>query len=384
MFTVRDPQQHRVLRSATAQVYSMTNLRNYEAHVDECTELFLAILKKHEGRAIDVTEYIHWYAFDVIAAITFQKRLGFLDEGKDMLGMVATRSFSAKYFAFAGQVPWAHPYLLGNRRMMGLLAKLYPDMPDPHGTLFGHIEKQIEQYDLEERQNGRTDFLQQLRRKDDQDRANHKRDLMNHLSNNVLAGSDTIAIALRAIFYHLVKTPRVYKNLVDEITEADSKGLLSNLVTYQESQNLVYLQAVMKEAMRLHPSIAFPLERVVPPEGTQLCGYDLPGGTIVGVLAPLINRNQEIFGHDVEDFRPERWIEADSERLKLMERTYLTFGHGPRGCIGKNIAFLEMSKFVPEVIRRFDVQWASGSKPWTITAGWFWKQRDINLVFRSR
>lgn len=46
------------------------------------------------------------------------------------------------------------------------------------------IEEQIDQYDREERQ-GRTDFLQQLRRKDDPDRANHKRDLMNHLSNNV-------------------------------------------------------------------------------------------------------------------------------------------------------------------------------------------------------
>lgn len=115
----------------------MTNLRNYEAHVDECTELFLGILKKHEGQPIDIVEYIHWYAFDVIASITFQKRLGFLDHEKDMLGLVATRSFSAKYFAFAGQVPWVHPYLLGNRRMMAMLARLYPDTPDPHGTLFG-------------------------------------------------------------------------------------------------------------------------------------------------------------------------------------------------------------------------------------------------------
>lgn len=76
--------------------------------------------------------------------------------------------------------------------------------------------------------------------------------------------------------------------------------------------------------MRLHPSIAFPLERVVPPEGAHLCGYDLPEGTIVGALAPLINRNKEVFGDDVEEFRPERWLEADPERLKLMERTYMT------------------------------------------------------------
>lgn len=128
--------QHRMLRSATTQVYSLTNLRNYEPHVDECTELFLGILRKYEGRPVDVCDYIHWYAFDVIAAITFQKRLGFLDNEGDVRGMVATRSFSAKYFAFAGQLPWVHPYLLGNRRMMAFLGKFYPDMPDPHGTLF--------------------------------------------------------------------------------------------------------------------------------------------------------------------------------------------------------------------------------------------------------
>lgn len=56
-----------------------------------------------------------------------------------------------------------------------------------------------------------------------------------------LAGSDTIAIAVRGIFYYLVKSPRVYNKLVDEITKADSEGLLSNLVTFQESQDLVYL-----------------------------------------------------------------------------------------------------------------------------------------------
>lgn len=80
----------------------------------------------------------------------------------------------------------------------------------------------------------------------------------------------------------------------------------------------------MKEAMRLHPSIAFPLERVVPMEGAHVCGIDLPAGTIVGCMAPLINRNKDIFGPDVDTFRPERWLEAGPEHLKLMERTYFT------------------------------------------------------------
>ncbi|KIV90486.1 hypothetical protein PV10_07788 [Exophiala mesophila] len=383
MFTVRDFKQHRLLRSATTQVYSMTNLRNYEPHVDECTRIFIELMKKKQGKPVDVVTYVHWYAFDVIASITFQKRLGFLDNEGDVLGMVSTRTFSAKYFAFIGQVPWLHQYLLGNRRMVLLMKKMFPNTPDPHGTLFATISEQIDQYDREERQ-GRTDFLQQLRRKDDPDRLNHKRDLMNHLSNNILAGSDTTAIAIRAIFYFLVKTPQVYARLREEIDQAERDGKLSELVTYEESQTLRYLQAVIKEAMRLHPSIAFPLERVVPQEGARIGNYSLPHGTVVGVLPPLINRNKAVFGDDVDTFRPERWINADPEHLKTMERFYTTFGHGSRGCIGKNIALLEICKFVPEVLRRFDLEWASPSDTWTLTAGWFWRQKDITMLFNPR
>ena len=136
MFTVRDSKQHRVLRSATAQVYSMTNLRHYEPHVDECVSIFTELIKKHEGEAIDMVEYVHWFAWDVIASITFQKRFGFLDNQGDVLGLAANRKLSAQYLALMGQVPWLHPYLLGNRRMMQLIHMLFPKAPDPHGTLF--------------------------------------------------------------------------------------------------------------------------------------------------------------------------------------------------------------------------------------------------------
>lgn len=145
MFTTRNLQEHRELRSATASVYSMSNLKNYEPHVDECSEIFLGLLEKTQGQTVDIAEYLHFYALDVIAAITFQNRLGYLESQQDLLGLVASRGFSAKYFGVVGQVPWIHPYLFGNRRIMKWLAKLYPNMPDPHGTLFA--VRRIEQFD---------------------------------------------------------------------------------------------------------------------------------------------------------------------------------------------------------------------------------------------
>jgi cytochrome P450 len=56
-----------------------------------------------------------------------------------------------------------------------------------------------------------------------------------------MAGSDTTAIALRSIIYHLIKTPRVYQKLQDEIDESDQEGLLSPIIKYHESLKLPYL-----------------------------------------------------------------------------------------------------------------------------------------------
>lgn len=88
-------------------------------------------------------------------------------------------------------------------------------------------------------------------------------------------------------------------------------------------------QAVIKEAMRVHPSNCYPLERVVPNEGAMVCGHFLPGGTIVSMMAPVINRAKNVYGEDADDFRPERWLEADTETLKAMERTFFTAGLPP-------------------------------------------------------
>ena len=79
----------------------------------------------------------------------------------------------------------------------------------------------------------------------------------------------------------------------------------------------------MKEALRIHPGVAFPLERYVPPEGAVICGKAVPGGTNVSVNAAVIHMDKNIFGPDADQFRPERWIDASPDQLKLMDRSFL-------------------------------------------------------------
>jgi cytochrome P450 len=75
----------------------------------------------------------------------------------------------------------------------------------------------------------------------------------------------------------------------------------------------------------------------------------------VGCNAWVLHRRPEVFGGDVDVFRPERWIEASPEKLKEMKATMFQFGAGARTCIGKNVSLLEVYKLVPSFLRRFEV-----------------------------
>lgn len=173
------------------------------------------------------------------------------------------------------------------------------------------------------------------------------------------AGSETTAISLAAVFYFLLKNPRCYHKLLTELNDAVKEGTIENrhngLVSWQESQKLPYLDACIKEAFRLHPAAGLPLERVVPPQGVEICGEHIKGGTIVGCSAWIIHRRREIYGEDVDFYRPERWLDAGKEQLKEMNGTMFQFGAGARTCIGKNISLLEVYKLVPSFLRRFEV-----------------------------
>lgn len=180
------------------------------------------------------------------------------------------------------------------------------------------------------------------------------------------AGSETTAISLGAVFYHLLRTPAALARLRAEIDAAGRGGAFadnaSGLVTWHEAQRLGYLDACVKEAFRLHPAPGLPMERVAPPQGAEVAGCFVPGGTVVGCSAWVLHRNRQVFGEDVEVYRPERWLvdetkdkEGEEARIKEMTGTMLQFGMGSRTCIGKNISLLEIYKLVPSLLRRFEV-----------------------------
>lgn len=206
------------------------------------------------------------------------------------------------------------------------------------------------------------DFLARfLEAKDEFPEVVNDSQVFSYTVSNMNAGSDTTAISLRAILYYTLKHPRVMKKLRQELDQAFREGRISNPVSWKQSQELPYLDAVIKEALRLHPAVGLLLERTVP-DGLQLPDgpYLLPG-TIVGANPWIIHRHP-VFGTDVDSFIPERWLRSEDEtegefnsRKQNMVRATFTFGAGPRTCIGKNISLLEMYKLIPSLFLTYQV-----------------------------
>jgi cytochrome P450 len=347
LFSTRDPAEHRIAKRKVGAAYSLPNLLQSEDAVDSCIELFMRRLRELTANdtPIDLGTWLQYFAFDVVGEVTFATKLGFLEKGTDVDGMMAAIEGMLAYAALCGQMPELHKYLLGNP----LFAMLMPAMETWNQVLVFTLKAINSRASI--KRDGEliaadTDGRDMLSRwayvkSSDPDKMS-TRDIVVHLSTNVFAGSDTTAIALRAIIYFLCRTPAAESKLIAELDAADVAGKLSKPISYNEALALPYLLAVVRESMRMHPSVGLLMERHVPAGGLEIHGHHLPAGTVVGINPWVTNRNEEAFP-DPDTFKPERWLTADAEQRKRMDFVWeLNFGGGSRKCIGRNISWIEI------------------------------------------
>lgn len=176
----------------------------------------------------------------------------------------------------------------------------------------------------------------------------------------LLAGADTVTIGLTSVVYFVGKHRHVASKLRAEL---DASGLPMP-PPWSHIHKLPYLDATIREAFRCHP-IGAMLSRRGVPEGPGLAledGRTLPAGTAVAVSGYATHFNKEYYGDDVYAFRPERWLQGETEseetyaeRIRLMNKADLTWGHGDRACMGKNIARCEMYKLMATLYSVWDV-----------------------------
>jgi cytochrome P450 len=206
----------------------------------------------------------------------------------------------------------------------------------------------------------------------------------------VLAGADTTAMIMRAVFYHVLKNPRVYAKLCAEVRSTQQAFVP---VSNAQARAMPYLDAVIREALRLNAPVCMALERIVPPEGLRLPdGRFIPGGQIVGMNPYVLARNKRVFGEDAEKFNPDRWLRQDGEddqqhrkRVKFWwDNAVIAFGGGSRVCIGKHLALMEIYKVVPTLLATFDIELDDPHEVWWTCQRWFYWTRGVVCRLRPR
>ncbi|KAJ6088604.1 hypothetical protein N7486_009865 [Penicillium sp. IBT 16267x] len=361
VFSDRDIKRHSDNRKKFTGLYSMSSVVNYEPFVNRCIDIFFQRLDEFADRkqVFDLGHWFQCYAFDVIGDITFGQRFGFLDHGNDIDGAINAVHQILVYSTLVGIYPKWHLRLfntLSKFKSSGAagrayIAKFVRDKIDL-------LEQERNNVDKPATETSKTpDFLTKMMKARDED---PEKVTDYHLfamgQSNVAAGSDTTAVSLSAIMWYLLNSPEALGKLRDEIHEFTQKGRCSVNITFNETQEMPYLQAVMKEALRLHPATGLPMWRVVPAGGAQLSDRFFPEGTVVGINTWVAHYDEKVFPN-ARAFRPERWLESETEpeKLKEMNQMYMPFGLVSRTCLGKHISILEMSKLIPRILRDYDL-----------------------------
>ncbi|KAH6683345.1 cytochrome P450 oxidoreductase [Halenospora varia] len=378
-FSQQDEKKHTFRRRMINNIFTINSVLESEPYIDSVTEAFLKRMAEFadSNTVVDMSEWLHMYTFDVIGELFFGRMFGFIHSGKDVGGYIGAVDTILPHAIKMAVIPiWQRPFQIF---MIPFSAKFRGAI-----TKFNALAAASKQY-VDERVNGksdRTDMLEKLlgvmkEKSPDFDIT----DVYTESYTAIFAGSDTTAIALRSAIYHLCKNPKIYAKLQAEIDSFQKEGKLSEHITYAEAMKMPYTCATVKEAMRVHPSIALTFPRHVPRGGAMISGKYFPEGYRVGVNPYVLHYQPSIFGHDAEDFNPDRWFRPDAA---VMDRYMFQFGSGTRGCIGKNVALAELHKFLPEFLRSFNVELVDPTKEWKEHNTWFVKQTDIDCRVSKR
>ncbi|MCJ1237850.1 hypothetical protein MMC14_005837 [Varicellaria rhodocarpa] len=198
-------------------------------------------------------------------------------------------------------------------------------------------------------------------------------EIENSLSDFMIAGSETIATTLTSIFYFLVRDPEIHRQVSNEVRnsfprEAD--------ITTDSVAELSLLNAVIKEAMRLCPSLPMVLPRITTEPGATVCGYWLPPGTYVS-FCQLAAYSSRLNFASPERFVPRRWL-PDSKLSPHNARVFQPFSVGPRNCIGKGLGLAAVRTIVAKTLWNFDVARGEEDWEWTSQKSFFvWEKRPL-------
>ncbi|KAJ3579579.1 hypothetical protein NPX13_g989 [Xylaria arbuscula] len=369
---VIDRADHARKRRVLSAAYAIKNLQEWEFKVvDKVERLF----KKFDASCtaplpkgqiypdpkdvnIDYRQWTNYFTLDAITDIGLSESLGLLDQGHDMVTAMRPDGTTYKADIRESLYPNARKqaHLIWSYDYYKLLNKLVDIIPYYRKMTVAGINweaivnnashRRLQRYKAGEK--GDDFFLSLMENKKGEPNNLPWGEICAEINIMMNAGSVTTAIAVTNVLYELLKQPKILAKLREEVDAALDPNEV--VAPFSKVKNLPYLKACLDEALRLQPPTPQNLGRVTPPEGMNIMGEYIPGNTSVGMSALVAHRDETVFPN-ADKFIPERWF---GEAGKSLQSSFITFSAGGRGCIGRNITYLEQQILIASLVHRYE------------------------------
>lgn len=346
-----DPKR-KVERSKTfASGFAQSSLLRSEDVISGTISQLLDHMDRYEQskEPMELDKFFTYTAFDIVGEMLCSKPFGFLKEGKDVNNAIATNFFFQELVTWASHLRELH-YIAVNPIMTWL--SLTPASwlgETAFAAVRDRMARPVNNFDM---------LSHWLKYVDENPNKATTRDIMAQATNVTAAGSDTTSSLLQSVFYHLLRNPKTLEAARAEVAQIQNSD---RVLPFSAVRELPYLNACIKEALRIHTPIPMPLPRLAPKEGIEIGGRRFSEGITVSGSPWVLHRSRDLWGDGADEFKPERWLGDDAARL---ERYFMPFGVGFMACPGQHLARIEALKITSTIIRDYDLQLVHPEKEW--------------------
>ncbi|KAF2873642.1 putative benzoate 4-monooxygenase cytochrome P450 [Massariosphaeria phaeospora] len=358
------PEVHKLRRGAMAQFFSKANVAKLEPRVLSRIQQLCKRIEEHkkEGKPVDISNAYRCFATDIVTDFAVPKTRNFLDHP------TFNAVFNRVVRDTAGVINW--------NRHIRFLYPLMVNIPrsivtllDKDGSTLAMVDNQQDLYDqakavVESTNPKPTPTVMDVLFKHPS--LPPKEKTLSRMFGEVVtvigAGTETTGCTLAVLTYYVLSTPSIFRTLKAELDKAAATHNISRtqLLDCHAVEPLPYLQAVMKESLRVASPVVGRLPRRLPgasmtyttPSGQT---YVLPPGTTASMSVRDIHFNRTIFA-DPHTFKPERWLTKDAAELARLDKHMVAFGKGVRQCLGLELAKQEILLVAANLFWKFDFE----------------------------
>ena len=360
-------------RRLAVTALNTNHLQRYFEIVATCTRRLHARLEAEarRGGPIEIGTALSSFTVDVTSALAFGHDLNTLENGDGGLQEHLHRVFDMTNRRLLAPFPyWRRVKLPADRALDRSMAVLRAAVV----TFIDDARRRIaERPELRE---APENFLEGMVAAQETDGTFDDEEILANVLTLLLAGEDTTSHTMAWTIWSLAKMPAVQACWAEEAGEALGEELYPS--SYETAERLPYGEGVLREAMRLK-SVA-PIGSAEPLADTEVAGIAMPAGTRI----LLLTRQAGL--RDVErprEFLPERWLAEDGVAAPD-QKSFLTFGAGPRFCPGRNLAFLEAKTALGMIARNFEISLDPTAEPVTELLGFTMSPKGLRVRLRER